>query len=137
MKDPVRFSITLGSLLLTLVIAMAAAVLYCFDPAQVGFYPRCQFHALTGLQCPGCGGLRAVHALLHGHVASALRLNALLVAALPLGAGLAGWRWSRRRRCPEKHAPGAAAWLWILLAVVIAFGVMRNLPGMACLAAAH
>lgn len=31
-----------------------------------GRFP-CLFHALTGLYCPGCGGTRAIKALLKGH----------------------------------------------------------------------
>lgn len=55
-------------------------VLYLFDPADSHFYPRCYFHAITGLECPGCGSLRALHALLHGQLRNALRLNPLLFA---------------------------------------------------------
>lgn len=35
------------------------------------FLIPCQFHALTGLYCPGCGGTRAVLCLLHGNLAAA------------------------------------------------------------------
>lgn len=35
--------------------------------AGQGYVP-CLFHTFTGLYCPGCGGTRAVSALLHGHV---------------------------------------------------------------------
>jgi len=58
-------------------------LLFCYPPDQYSFYPRCLFHSLTGLQCPGCGGLRATHYLLHGDVASAFRLNQLFVLLLP------------------------------------------------------
>jgi uncharacterized protein DUF2752 len=61
-----------------------AAVLYQFDPAVVRVYPRCLLNTATGLECPGCGGTRAVHQLLHGNLLQALRLNALLVTSLPL-----------------------------------------------------
>ncbi|GAB6012191.1 DUF2752 domain-containing protein [Viscerimonas tarda] len=47
------------------------------------FSIQCGFHALTGFQCPGCGGQRAVHYLLHGHLLNALRYNALFVLGLP------------------------------------------------------
>src|SRR5207244_4443092 len=60
--------------------------LYFFNPVEHSFFPKCFFHALTGLDCPGCGGLRATHQLLHGHVLAALRLNALFVALIPVGA---------------------------------------------------
>ena len=40
-------------------------------------------YQLTGLACPGCGSLRALHQLTHGHFGEALRLNPMLVMALP------------------------------------------------------
>ncbi|HEX7617315.1 MAG TPA: DUF2752 domain-containing protein, partial [Verrucomicrobiae bacterium] len=59
--------------------AGAGAVVYFFNPSTHGFYPICLFHALTGWNCPGCGGTRAVYALLHGHFLLALEDNALVV----------------------------------------------------------
>jgi hypothetical protein len=115
--------------LLVLAALVGAALLYRFDPAQYGFYPRCQFHAMTGLQCPGCGGLRAVHALLHGHVAEAVRLNALFVAALPVALAFAGWRSLSRRRATSSPQKCSMAWVWIFVAAVMTFAVVRNLPG--------
>ena len=56
-----------------------AGMVFFFNPAAYSFYPVCLFHRLTGLNCPGCGGTRALYALLHGHFAAALRDNALLV----------------------------------------------------------
>lgn len=106
----------------------AGVVLFRFDPTHSNFYPTCQFHRLTGLQCPGCGSLRAIHQLLHGRVAAALRFNALLVISLPL---LAAWslrlafRLWKGSPVPDGVRP---AWLWSALAVMVAFGVLRNLP---------
>jgi hypothetical protein len=63
----------------------AALVLWRFPPERYGFYPACPVRAYLHIQCPGCGGTRAIAALLHGHVAEALRLNGLLVGiVLPL-----------------------------------------------------
>ncbi len=44
----------------------------------------CAIHAMTGLPCPLCGGTRAAKALMHGDVATALRLNALALPAVVL-----------------------------------------------------
>lgn len=106
----------------------ALALLWHFEPRGQFFFPRCTFLQVTGLQCPGCGGLRATHALLHGDVASAWRLNALWVAALPLGAwsaaALALERWTGRR---IPHPLGwRRAWIPVVVAI-LAFGVLRNL----------
>lgn len=105
------------------------AVLFFFDPARHGFYPTCVFHRVTGLNCPGCGGLRALHQLAHGHVAEAFRLNALFVLLLPV-LGWVGVRWVWRRASGQPARPGKVrtAWLWLLLAAMAVFGVLRNLP---------
>ena len=40
--------------------------------------PRCVLKTLTNIPCLTCGGTRALDALLHGHLAAALRLQPLL-----------------------------------------------------------
>jgi hypothetical protein len=113
-----------------IVVALAVvAVLSRFDPARHPFYPRCYFKALTGWNCPGCGGLRATHQLLHGHVRAALALNPLLFVILPL----AGWYGLAEltRRTSGRTLPvpfRRPVWLWGLLTLVAAFAILRNLP---------
>ncbi len=112
-------------------LAGALALLFWFNPASHSFYPRCMFHAVTGLDCPGCGGLRATHQLLHGKVAEAFRLNPLLVCLLPAGVFLGG-RYAlarlRGKAVPTQPPARATAAVWVLAAMVVAFGVLRNLP---------
>lgn len=43
---------------------------------------RCPFKAVTGLPCPGCGGLRVFELLTRGEVARALWTNPLSVAVV-------------------------------------------------------
>jgi len=103
-------------------------VLFSFDPAQHAFYPGCALYKLTGLYCPGCGGLRATHQLLHGRIFTAFHFNPLFVATFPL------WLWAFARavqRCSQGRPffPSIkGTWLWSGAAVVILFGVLRNLP---------
>jgi hypothetical protein len=108
--------------------AAFALVLFLFNPAEHRFYPICQFHAVTGLHCPGCGSLRAIHQLLHGHIMAALYFNALLVVTLPV----IGWLGLRFLLAKLSHQPIPKlirpAWLWIGLAAMILFGLLRNLP---------
>lgn len=59
-------------------------LLILFRPWQYGLYPVCPIHRWTGLLCPGCGGTRAIGALLRGQWAQAWQWNQLLVAGLPL-----------------------------------------------------
>lgn len=79
-------------------IIAAAVLIYLavFDPTEAPA-PQCLFRRLTGWDCPGCGTQRAVHALMHGHVAEAWRFNAFLFFAVPLIAlyALAPKRWSK------------------------------------------
>ena len=58
-------------------------VLFEFNPSHYGFYPRCWLYTSTGIYCPGCGSLRAMHQLTHGHLAAALRCNLLLTLSVP------------------------------------------------------
>ena len=95
---------------------VGALILYRFDPTVARFYPHCLFHDLTGLQCPGCGTTRALHHLLHGDVAGAFRLNAMLFVAVPF-AGLA----SVSRRVATHRWTG-----WGVLIASIAWWVLRN-----------
>lgn len=37
--------------------------------------PGCLFHRLTGIKCPGCGGSRAMMALLSGNAMAVLQYN--------------------------------------------------------------
>lgn len=66
-----------------LALIAALAMLTLVDPAQSVWVPKCPFKLLTGLQCPGCGGQRAAHALLQGDIVGALRYNWFLVYAGP------------------------------------------------------
>jgi len=67
------------------IVAISGSLLYFFfDPALSDFFPKCIFHSLTGLDCPGCGSQRAIHALLHGEVVKAADMNLLVVLFLPL-----------------------------------------------------
>lgn len=108
----------------------ALVVLFMFDPSTTrGLYPLCPLHESTGLQCPGCGTLRALHQLTHGNFAAAWGFNPFVVSLLPLGAWLlvreAIWLATGRR------LPGIITrpWFgWLLVAGMVVFGVARNLP---------
>jgi len=93
-----------------------------------GVFPPCPSRTLLGLDCPGCGGLRGTHDLLHGDVVGALDHNLLLpfllailaYAGLTVIAPLFG-RQVRPLRPPR--------WALVVGAVVlVTFMVLRNLP---------
>lgn len=68
-----------------LAIAGGLLAVYRFlNLGQSSFFLQCPFYYFTGLYCPGCGSLRAIHHLTHFDAATALGFNVLLVLSLPL-----------------------------------------------------
>ena len=132
--DRRRWIITHRFLLGMCLIAVAAALIciWLLGARPPVWYPPCPFHALTGLQCPGCGSSRTVHALIHGDWARALAMNPLLVVLAPFALLWATWCFWRALRHdlppPELPRPAAA----ITLVVVLAFWLLRNLPWWPC-----
>jgi hypothetical protein len=121
--------------LLAVAIAVAGfALVALVDPHEPGRYPPCPWHALTGLWCPGCGGLRAANDLVTGDVVAALGSNALMVALLPALAVL-WWRWlAQRWRGHGAAPPLPLRVIVVLLAIALLFTIARNLPVGAVLA---
>lgn len=103
------------------VLALAALVyLWAFDPTEAPA-AQCVFHRLTGLDCPGCGTQRALHALLHGRLTEAWHYNAALFFALPAALLYA---WHPRRLRAVLYATVTP---FLLLAAVLAWWILRNL----------
>ena len=114
--------------LAALAVAAAACVLRRYPPASSHFYPRCPVFFWLHIDCPGCGGTRALAALLHGRLNEAMHWNAMVVLFLPFAAvflALTYWR-----------AMKAATFLWptipdsllkLSLVLIAIFTVVRNL----------
>jgi hypothetical protein len=94
------------------------------DPHRPGFlFPGCPFKAMTGWNCPGCGGLRMTHDLLHGDLSAAVVDNAFVLIGTPL---LALWlviRWRLGRTLMP-----VTAWVTVVIAAIV-WTVVRNWPG--------
>ena len=98
---------------------LGVAALCLLDPVETPGFPRCPVFALTGWKCPGCGTARALHAALHGRFAEALRFN----AALPVALALVAYAVAFPRRALRP------AFAWAVLALVLGWGVLRNVAG--------
>lgn len=71
-------------LFLSILLPVIIVAFYYFYNASIdGLGVQCSIYKTIGLQCPGCGGQRAFHYLLHGEFLKALQYNILLVIGLP------------------------------------------------------
>lgn len=126
-----RFREAITRYLLPMLVPALAVFFYFYDPAkQPRFFLTCVFHQCTGLHCPGCGGQRAVHQLLHGNLWQAADYNLMLVLAVPLLLANAivyslNLFLNRKTTIRLWHSPLFAR---IVLIFVVAFFVLRNLP---------
>jgi hypothetical protein len=96
----------------------AVILLWNADPMQSRLYPPCPLLWLTGLYCPGCGTLRALHNLLRGQIHAAVSFNPLLVACLVL------WPAVLARPALLRSSSSGR----VIVALVLAYWVMRNVP---------
>ena len=88
--------------------------------------PPCLSHSATGWYCPGCGTGRALLALAHGELLTAIGHNPLAMLLLPLLAweGIARALAPRRGLSPLRAGKAPLA----VLAAVLCFWALRNLP---------
>lgn len=82
----------------------------------------CYFKASTGWECPACGATRAAFALARGHLALALRDNALAIAML---AAVMCAVFVQGRRGTELLARLPT---WSVVMVLVGWAFVRNLP---------
>jgi Protein of unknown function (DUF2752) len=114
--------------LTALAVAAAGCVLRRYPPARSHFYPRCPVFSWLHLYCPGCGGTRALAALLHGRLNEAMHWNAMVVLFLPFPAvflALTYWRAVRGATFLWPTIPDSL--LKLSLVLVAIFTVVRNL----------
>jgi len=120
-----------GPLAVAGVVGAATLALQLRDPHRHASWGLCPFKALTGWDCPLCGGLRAVNDLGHGRLIDAAHSNLLFVASIPLLVALwalwlrRGWTGQLGPRLPVRAVrPLLVAGAVLLLA----FTVYRNTP---------
>jgi hypothetical protein len=115
-------------------VLVAVGYLAAVDPNRPGHYPGCPILAISGYYCPGCGGLRAIHDLAHGQPKAALSANLVVTLLAPVA--IIGWAiWTRNRLQRRPNRVRVGPWALVLGSIVlIAFAVLRNVPGLSWLA---
>ncbi len=115
--------------------AFGLSIATLYATTGIGF--PCPFRAVTGWECPLCGGTRLGAALLHGDVAAAFAFNPVVFVSLVLGV-VVGALWviealgGPRVRPPASWSSAArrvrpAIW-WSLAGLLAAlYVVLRNL----------
>ena len=117
-----------------LLLAMAAGVtvLWLWPPGSGMPYPPCPTRAWLGFYCPGCGSTRALGALLQGRLEAAWSFNpAMVLIGVPAIAWFAGTALvaAVRNRWPRPGAALPTVAGWAILALLLAYSVLRNVPG--------
>lgn len=129
MKKSVRYTLFFLALILPVLV-----LYFYFAHYDAGFDSegrQCTVLYLTGLQCPGCGGQRALHYLLHGEIMIALRYNVLFVIGLPFLIYLYYLVLQMYVLKNEKFLNRtifSTRFVYIFLAILLIFFILRNIP---------
>ena len=116
---------------IVLIILGAAGLLFLYfvKPGWDTIYPKCPTRVFTGLNCPGCGTLRALNSLLHLNFKEALKFNILAVVLSPfLIYGFVVYLVDAlfSKKLPEIFSN--KIFLRVLIGFIIAFTILRNTP---------
>ena len=117
----------LWAILLIMLVLLLAVAYYFFDPVEAAWMPKCIWKVMTGTDCPGCGSQRMAHSLMHGDLIGAWHANAYAICMIPV-IGFLIWLELFRDKYPIMYSRIHAPWMiWILVASIFAWWILRNL----------
>lgn len=115
-----------NKILLAVLTIVMTAFYFFWNPAEISFLPICPFKQITGYYCPGCGGQRALHQILHGNLVEAFQDNFLIFIFLPFLFFKIIDKFNNTTFSTfyllEKNG------IWIFLGFILCFTIARNLP---------
>lgn len=123
MIKPRKRTIVVAAIMLVTAIL---CIYFYFDPSD-HFFPRCPFLTMTGLECPGCGSQRAIHALLHGDLLAVWHYNAALYLFIPLLVILGIAELSQTRAPKFYWAVNSRPVIWGSGIFIVLWWIIRNI----------
>ena len=100
---------------------------YYFWVIGTGLAIPCPFYLVTGFLCPGCGVTRMLIALSRGEFSYAFSCNPALFLLAPLFLADVIWYHYQYIRYGKRKSKFHTVALWIMIAVLLVFGVARNI----------
>lgn len=120
-----RIGVMVGILISALLI-----LFYLFvDPARYAWVPKCPVKMAVGLDCPGCGSQRMLHALLHANFAEAWEANAMLLILSPYLLLLIVVEFLPRRSARLHSIVYGLPVTISVVSAIVAWGLLRNFMG--------
>ena len=116
----------INKILLAVLTIVITAFYFFWNPSEITSLPLCPFKNLTGFYCPGCGGQRAYHQLLHGNFVEAFHNNFLIFLFLPFF--LTKISDELFKTTISNKFLLRSSKIWIFLSFLICFTFLRNLP---------
>ncbi len=89
----------------------------------------CIFNKLTGLFCPGCGITHMIDDMLHLNFRDAARENLMLAILIPIWSVILFFRVVFKFRTLGSNGNLFNIFVWCSIALLIVFGILRNIPG--------
>ena len=114
-----------------IILALVLIMYYNYEESNSAWSVQCSLYHVTGLYCPGCGGQRAFHYLLHGEMNKSLRYNALFIMSIPFFLYL---YYIMVRVYLKKGKYNAKGFLFsknfaiVFLLILVVYFILRNIP---------
>lgn len=114
--------------IMIVIIAIVAIVIMIVGKEALAKLPPCTLHAVTGYYCPGCGGTRAVFALLRGDIIQSVRLHPIVLYAVVLGGWFMVSQTIQRITKGELHIGlhFRGIYVWLALALIMINCIAKN-----------
>ena len=110
-------------------ITVSLGIIYFILLKFTAFRLKCLFQLITGFACPGCGITSLINGLAHLELRSAISENYAVSILAPIYLVIYAVRIFFKPRCLQNNGKLFNVILWVTLALLVIFGITRNIPG--------